>query len=122
MAKKKHTEGTPVTSLEAIMNEGTSSDTQVVTEQLPSSAEPIHPLIEEVECFYILRAELHRKLSVEIHATEHKLAELKKTAASLFPEEYGEPPQDKKAKKQKPKASSRGETTDSTNLPDQAAA
>ena len=114
MAKKKSPEETAVTSLETILNGSATPETQAATDQSSSSIEHVHPLMEEVESFYVLRAELHRKLSVEIQALELKLAELKKTAASLFPDEYGEPQQDRKAKKPKAKTASRGEKADST--------
>lgn len=61
-------------------------------------------LLEEVQSFLAQREELAKKLAEEIAATEQKLADLKKTAAQLFPETVAAAPKDKKAKKvSKPK-------------------
>lgn len=50
------------------------------------SVEELGPLAEEVRSFMDRRDELARKLAEEIEATEKKLAELRRTAAALFPE------------------------------------
>lgn len=68
-----------------------------------STAEPGLPLMDEIQSFINLREELSRKLAAEIEAMEEKLAELKKTAASLFPQ--GDASEEKKGKKPKPKPS-----------------
>ena len=62
-------------------------------------------LLEEVQSFLAQREELAKKLAEEIAATEQKLADLKKTAAQLFPEAAAAAAtKDKKAKKvSKPK-------------------
>jgi hypothetical protein len=59
------------------------------------------PLLAEVQSFIQRREELARKLADEIAATETRLAELKKTAAALFPETSApvSAPKDKKPKK-----------------------
>ncbi|WP_254508005.1 hypothetical protein [Anatilimnocola floriformis] len=60
------------------------------------------PLLAEVQSFIQRREELARKLSDEITSTEERLAELKRTAAALFPENNRPAPvanKDKKVKK-----------------------
>jgi hypothetical protein len=60
------------------------------------------PLLAEVQSFIQRRSELAKKLTDEIAATEAKLAELKRTAAALFPENNRAAPaasKDKKTKK-----------------------
>lgn len=65
-------------------------------------------LMEEVQFFLAQREELAKKLAEEIAATEQKLADLKKTAAQLFPETASGAAKDKKAKKpSKPKPPAR---------------
>ena len=59
--------------------------------------------MSEIQSFMNLRDELARKLAAEIEAMEVKLAELKETAASLFPRNP-DSSDDKKVKKPKPKA------------------
>jgi hypothetical protein len=66
---------------------------------VPEADVPADPLMDEIQTFMTLRDELARKLAAEIEATEQKLAELRETAASLFPQEV----EDKKAKKPKTK-------------------
>jgi len=73
----------------------TPEDTAAANEPAAATAQPATPitaigeatpLLAEVQSFLSKRDELARKLAEEITATEAKLAELKKTAASLFPE------------------------------------
>ncbi len=70
-------------------------------EALNSSPAAGTPLLAEVQSFIQKREELARKLADEIAATETKLAELKRTAAALFPENAApvSAPKEKKAKK-----------------------
>jgi len=60
----------------------------------------------EVQSFLSRRDELARKLSEEIEVTEKKLAELRSTLASLFPDGGSNGQSDRKAKK-KTKGSNR---------------
>ena len=74
------------------------------------------PLLAEVQSFIQRREELAKKLADEITATESKLAELKRTAAALFPENAVAAPAANKEKKAKklPKAKplpAKGEVT-----------
>jgi hypothetical protein len=76
-------------------------------EAAPPVAEANNPLLAEVQSFLSKREELARKLAEEIAATEAKLAELRKTAASLFPESTPAATpmgKDKKPAKKLPKA------------------
>lgn len=76
-------------------------------------AEQVDPLMAEVESFLSKRDELARKIAAEIEALEQKLAELKETAASLFPETAGGGPSNPKSKKPKPKPTVKSEATSS---------
>jgi hypothetical protein len=61
-------------------------------------------LLDEVQSFLAVREELAKKLASEIAATEKKLAELKQTAAMLFPAAKTPPvAKEKKLKKTKSK-------------------
>jgi hypothetical protein len=76
-------------------------------EQFSTAADP---LLGEVQSFLSKRADLAKKLADEIEATENKLAELKRTAAMLFPENHGNGPKERKPKKVKLKAPTREAT------------
>ncbi len=102
MAKKKMHEETETAIVDVPVPENHESETAHESDS-GRSTEPDHPLMEEIQTFLHLRDELARKLAIEIEATEQKLAELKKTAASLFPQSGGEVAEEKKAKKPKPK-------------------
>ncbi len=91
-----------------------NSDDPSPPEASPSTNEPAHPLMAEVESFLSRRDELAKKLAEEIEATEKKLAELRKIAESLFPENAAQGPVDRKAKKHKAKTSHRESKPDST--------
>jgi hypothetical protein len=58
-----------------------SAPSENATESKPASEQL--PLLDEVQAFLSQRAELLKKVTVEIAATEKKLAELKQTAAML---------------------------------------
>lgn|GEM_PF-4402476 len=103
----KIVEETPVASVSSVV--------QLNSETPAAAPEPAHPLMAEVESFLSKRDELARKLALEIEATEKKLAELKKTAASLFPEAATHEQPDKKAKKLKTKSSNKEAKSDSSN-------
>ncbi len=112
MAKKKSHDNHEVTFTESALDQGLDSEHQPVVETSSGNIETAHPLMEEVQSFLNLRDELARKLAIEIEALEAKLAELKKTAASLFPGNDSDATTDRKAKKPKPKATSQKERSD----------
>jgi hypothetical protein len=112
MSKKKHKRTAPVTSpadqsrpaddqpatpsaLSAAISESVAS-----TASTPESCR----LLDEVQSFLAAREELAKKLASEIAATEKKLAELKKTAALLFPAAAAAPAGAKEKKPKKAKA------------------
>lgn len=101
MAKKRPHETEEVIAAEAPNIH--EAETETNTEQDSAASEPLDPLMDEVQTFINLRDELARKLAAEIDAMEQKLADLKKTAASLFPSGSNDVPEEKKAKKPKPK-------------------
>ena len=109
MAKKRPHDQLESHSVE--IHEEPTSDQESAAE--PASANVSGSLMDEVQSFMTLRDELSRKLAAEIEATELKLAELKETAASLFPQN-SEATEEKKAKKPKPKAP-KEEKSSSTN-------
>lgn len=98
MAKKRLHEAEEASPIEADLG---PIGEAIPTEHL-SEGPPAVDLKSEIETFISLRDELARKLAEEIEATEVKLAQLKETAASLFPRN-GEANEEKKVKKPKPK-------------------
>jgi hypothetical protein len=72
------------------------------------ASDELGSLADEVQSFLSRRAELAQKLTMEIEATENRLAELKRTAALLFPPAGISPGdkerQDRKSKKGLPRA------------------
>lgn len=103
MAKKKSQEPSEHSSVDANMAHELPPEAMTEAESAESSNEANHPLMEEVQSFLNLRDELARKLAAEIQMMEDKLAELKKTAAALFPNADADSASDRKAKKPKPK-------------------
>lgn len=103
MSKKKPRETAVITTIEDSAPEEVSSP-NATTETAGGDAGS--PLLAEVQSFLNKREELARKLADEIAATETKLAELKKTAAALFPEStpVAQLVKDKKVPKKLPKA------------------
>lgn len=95
MAKRKQSEP----SEDVPMPQSPDSERANHSQVMDSTDSPANPLMDEIQTFMTLRDELARKLAAEIEATEQKLAELRETAASLFPQEVD----DKKSKKAKPK-------------------
>ena len=83
MGKKKQPEVPPARA--------ESSDGHVSTAASPASSaettEKLGELAQEVQAFVVQRDQLAQRLADEIAATELRLAELKRTAASLFPTE-----------------------------------
>lgn len=85
MAKRK---GSETLNAESSLPAGAavgSPDGSVDNGQPDHAAEELGGLAGEVQSFLSRRVELARKLAQEIEATEKKLAELKRTAALLFP-------------------------------------
>ena len=113
MAKKRPHEIADETLTESIPTQGVHSDVPLDSLQTESVNEPADPLLEEVQSFLNLRDELARKLAAEIELTEQKLAELKKTAASLFPGAHNDVSDDRKPKKPKAKPTPPKEKGDS---------
>lgn len=107
MAKKRPHETSETSSSEPVTNAVVDTDQPAEPDASVPSSEPVHPLMEEVQSFLNLRDELARKLAAEIEATELKLADLKRTAASLFPENGADSSDDRKSKKSKSKSSAR---------------
>ncbi len=104
-------EATSVPSTEVTHHDGVKA---TLTQILESQPQP-DPLMQEVRAFLDHRSVLARKLAEEIAATEKKLAELKRTAAQLFPENQSEPSaKDRKGKKPKPKPVVKAESTVAT--------
>ena len=101
-------------SVEETPTPSVSSEIQAQTDSPTVPHEEVAPLMAEVETFLSKRDELARRFAEEIVATEQKLAELKKTAASLFPESVsGQSSQ--KTKKPKTKASTKSESASSAD-------
>jgi hypothetical protein len=112
MTRKKHRNHRPEAS--PLPTAVASDLAEVPAAPLPSTpdAAPDDPLLSEVQSFLSKRAELAQKMADEIAATEKKLAELKETAALLFPEHHGNGPKERKPKKAKPKAANRESKTE----------
>ena len=101
-ASVKHVEETPAQSV--------SVEDQVPADVSPMSEEHVDPLMADVKTFLSKRDELARKFAEEIETLEQRLAELKETAASLFPENLNNGAADRKPKKPKPKSSPKSES------------
>src|SRR4051812_6282147 len=86
MAKKKQTE--PTAAKETKKTPATNWSPAGATGSIAPSASKTDSLSGEVQSFLSKRDELADKLAREIEATEKKLAELKRSAALLFPEKY----------------------------------
>ena len=85
------------------------SDVSAPDESLVTPVETSDPLMAEVETFLSKREELARRFAEEIEATEERLAELKRTAASLFGENDGKTANEK-PKKPKPKPAAKSDS------------
>lgn len=114
MGKKKQTESQPL-PVEPV------AETTPVPETQPSGAAENGQLGElgrEVEAFLAQRQQLAQKLADEIAATEQKLAELKRTAAALFPQENLPPAA---AKERRPKSAAAAKPAKRKAAPEAAA-
>lgn len=86
-----------------------SPEVETPVEPANEPEEQVDPLMAEVESFISRRDELARKIADEIEALEQKLADLKETAASLFPDNVGGGQVAPKPKKPKPKPAAKVE-------------
>ncbi len=107
-------------SVEETLTPSVSSEIQAQTDPPATPHEQVDPLMTEVETFLSKRDELARRFAEEIAATELKLAELKRTAASLFPESVSSAQSSQKTKKQKAKAAAKSESASSAESPSSA--
>ena len=89
MAKRKPQGNQTAEPAERVALLAGETDQQVELGQQAQRGADLGSLTEEVQSFLNRRSELARKLAQEIEATEKKLAELKHTAALLFPENDG---------------------------------
>ncbi|MEI8020965.1 MAG: hypothetical protein WCH39_22360 [Schlesneria sp.] len=110
-AKRQDRETASVKSVEETPIHSVSVEDQVPADSSTTTEEHVDPLMADVKTFLSKRDELARKFAEEIDALEQRLAELKETAASLFPENINNGASDRKPKKPKPKASSKSEST-----------
>lgn len=99
MAKRKHSESQTAESLAHAPVDGEA----VGQGSTDLSAERLGGLADEVRAFIDRRDELAGKLAQEIELTEKKLAELKRTAALLFPESAANGHGDKERQERKSK-------------------
>jgi len=95
MAKRKHQERSRVKPVEQTPVLTRTTEPSTETEKKVPPAEELGDLAQEVESFLSQRTELHGKLLHEIEATEKKLAELKRAASLLVPEEKANTPANK---------------------------
>jgi hypothetical protein len=114
--KQRKTNGSVATTADPEINGSAEHPPAPEPSASPVTVEP--SLMTEVESFLGRRDELAKKLADEIVATEKKLAELKKTAASLFPEMFHQERSARKAKKHKAKSSNREEKNAVTSAPE----
>ena len=110
-ARRQDRETASVKSVEETHTQSVSVEDQVPTDSSTTTEEHVDPLMADVKTFLSKRDELARKFAEEIDALEQRLAELKETAASLFPENLNNGTPDRKPKKPKTKASSKSEST-----------
>lgn len=120
MAKKRPQEQHD--SNPAEIHEEPTGDQELAAESESGASEnATASLMDEIQSFMTLREELSQKLASEIEATELKLAELKETAASLFPQAT-DVAEEKKAKKPKPKVPKEEKSTPASAAEPEAAA
>ncbi len=110
-AKRQDRETASVKSVEETASPSVNLEDQVPADSSITTEEHVDPLMADVKTFLSKRDELARKFAEEIDALEQRLAELKETAASLFPENLNNGTPDRKPKKPKAKASSKAEST-----------
>jgi hypothetical protein len=113
--KKHQRETVSVKAADQTPTPSVSSDVQTQPDVPAVQDAPVDPLMAEVESFLSKRDELAQRIADEIEALEQKLAELKETAASLFPETAGGASSSSKPKKPKPKPTVKSEATSSTD-------
>jgi len=120
MAKKRSQEQHDSNSVE-VQEEPTVDQVLAAESESSPSENATSSLMDEIQSFMTLREELSQKLASEIEATELKLAELKETAASLFPQATYIA-EEKKAKKAKPKVPKEEKSSPSSAAEPEAAA
>jgi hypothetical protein len=111
MAKRKHSD-----SVAAPTAEDVQQLTSVLQEPSDATDKPVDELEREVADFLARREELARRLADEIAATERRLADLRRTAALLFPEP-GPPAPTKERKVKKPAAKVAKQAAAATSTP-----
>jgi hypothetical protein len=122
MTRKKHRNHRPEASPLPTATASDLAETPAAPASVAPAEAPDDPLLSEVQSFLSKRAELAQKLADEIAATEKKLAELKETAALLFPEHHGNGQKERKPKKAKPKAAVREPKSEAATAPSDAPA
>ena len=110
MAKKKQ----PSPSKQKMPSNPTVETPIAAAETVLQASIPTSDLVGEVQSFLRQRTELAQRLAEEIAITEKRLAELKQTAAMLFPEQTSSRPQLRKAKPVKSKPVNRKEPAGSS--------
>ena len=113
-ARRQDRETASVKSVEETPSQSVSVEDQVPVDSSIITDKTADPLMADVKTFLSKRDELARKFAEEIETLEQRLAELKETAASLFPENLNNGQPDRKPKKPKAKSSPKGESTSST--------
>ena len=103
-AKRHDRETASVTSVDEPPTQSGSVEDQAPADLSITTEEHVDPLMADVKTFLSKRDELAQKFAAEIEALEQRLAELKETAASLFPENLNNGTSDRKPKKPKPKS------------------
>lgn len=111
--KKQHQETVSVKAADETPVPSVSPEVQTPVEPASEPESHVDPLMAEVEAFLSKRDELAQKIAGEIEALEQKLAELKETAASLFPDSAGGGQAAPKPKKPKPKPAVKSEASSS---------
>ncbi|HEY4261608.1 MAG TPA: hypothetical protein VGM98_15670 [Schlesneria sp.] len=115
--KKQQQETSSVKAADETPTPSVSPEVQTPVDPAIEPEGQVDPLMAEVEAFLSKRDELAQKIAGEIEALEQKLAELKETAASLFPDSAGGGQSAPKPKKPKPKAPAKTETAAPTETP-----
>ena len=112
-AKRQDRETASVKSVEETPTQSVNTEDQVPADASLTTEDHVDPLMADVKTFLSKRDELARKFAEEIETLEQRLAELKETAASLFPENLNNGASDRKPKKPKAKTSPKAESPSS---------
>ena len=114
-AKRQDRETASVKSVEETPTQSVNVEDQVPADSSMMTEEHVDPLMADVKTFLSKRDELARKFAEEIETLEQRLAELKETAASLFPENLSNGASNRKPKKPKAKSSPKSESPSSAD-------